>query len=332
MYESLHNHTTLSDGSQSHLEVLETAQASGFGVIAFTDHDVLPNQAQMLQLTAYEGPTRWFIGCEVSCGMPRPMGAVGKASMHMLGLFVDVREPDLQKHCDTAQIARRERILRLVGNLQNLGFVISVEDVMAQSDGESIGRPHIVQALATHSSNQSVMDALQADMARAAQGNAALVADYADMCARPFSIPYRLFLSDDAFIPGVYVDYLYFIDMDQAVRLIRGAGGVAVLAHWYTVRKHLSLDQLELLLVEKRLDGVEIQGNPDNPAARDAAPKLRRVAEKTGALMTYGVDGHRADDIVAFAAQREVAEQTVGQTRRLIRYLQPDLRYSNLAR
>jgi len=43
-YESLHNHTSISNGAQTHLEVLEIAEKYGFGTIAFTDHDTLPNE------------------------------------------------------------------------------------------------------------------------------------------------------------------------------------------------------------------------------------------------------------------------------------------------
>lgn len=332
MYESLHNHTLVSDGSQSHLDLLASAEESGFGVIAFTDHDALPSAQQMLQLEGYEGPVKWLIGCEISCGMVGSTAGAAKASMHMLGLFIDIHEKNLVAHCAAAQTARRERILRLVQNLSNLGFKISVDDVLTQSGGESIGRPHIVRALAMHERNQAVMNAIQADMARAATADEAIKADYDAMCARPHSIPYRLFLSDDSFIRGVYVDYLYYVDMDQAVQLIRGAGGVAVLAHWFTVRKHLPIDQLELLLAEQRLDGAEIQNNPDNPAATAAVPLLTRALKATGALVTYGVDTHRPQDLMLYAAQRGIAEQTVGHTSRLIAQAAPSLRFSNLAR
>jgi predicted metal-dependent phosphoesterase TrpH len=128
----------------------------------------------------------------------------------------------------------------------------------------------------------------------------------------------------------VYVDYLYVVDMDAAVKLIRDAGGVAVVAHWYTVARKIDAPMLEGMIRDGRLDGVEIMGNPLNTAARRAEPVLRAMAERTGCLATYGVDGHRADDLRNFVSDRELARRTSGQTARLIEQLKPDTSYSNL--
>jgi histidinol phosphatase-like PHP family hydrolase len=152
------------------------------------------------------------------------------------------------------------------------------------------------------------------------------------MLERPASdYPYRLFLSDDAFIPGVYVDYLYTVDMDTAVKLLRDAGGVAVIAHWYTASRKIDAQMLEEMLRAKRIDGVELMGNPLNSAARRAEPVLRAMASRTGCLTTYGVDGHREDDVRNFVSDRELARRTIGQTNRLVGQANLDLVFSSLA-
>jgi len=88
--------------------------------------------------------------------------------------------------------------------------------------------------------NTAVIEVMKAEMEKAAVASAKVAMDYAHMMERPPSdYPYRLFLSDDAFIPGIYVDYLYSIDLDSAVKLIRGAGGVAIVAHWYTASRKI---------------------------------------------------------------------------------------------
>jgi predicted metal-dependent phosphoesterase TrpH len=69
-YESLHNHTTASDGTQTYAQVLETARVNDIGVVAFTDHDMLPSEVDVTALRAYEGPVKWLIGCEISSGRP----------------------------------------------------------------------------------------------------------------------------------------------------------------------------------------------------------------------------------------------------------------------
>ncbi len=332
MYESLHNHTTASDGTQTYLEVLKAARANRYGVIAFTDHDTLPSAAEVAALREYDGPVKWLLGCEISSGLPKELGGGPTSSLHILGLFTDPTNTALVEHCRKAVLARGERMQRIVANLKGLGFAISVDDCLAASGGESVGRPHIVRALSTHPENAAIIERLRADMALAAVQSARVAMDYAHMLERPASdYPYRLFLSDDAFVPGVYVDYLYSIDMDAAVGLIRGAGGVAIVAHWYTVERKINAMMLEGFIRDGRIDGVELMGNPLNGAARRAEPVLSAMAARTGAIATFGIDGHREQDMENFANDGNVAGKSVGQTARLVARVKPDLSFSNLS-
>ena len=41
--ETLHSHTITSDGKLSHRQVLEICEERNIGVVAFTDHDSLPD-------------------------------------------------------------------------------------------------------------------------------------------------------------------------------------------------------------------------------------------------------------------------------------------------
>jgi len=339
-YESLHNHTTASDGAQTYAEVLATAEAVGFGVVAFTDHDMLPSEADLAALKAYAGPVKWLLGCEISSGLPRELGGGAVSMFHVLGLFTDPRHEALKEHCRVALAARTARMERIVANLRGLGFTISVDDCLRASGGESVGRPHIVKALNGHAENAAVLDGIKLEMERAAVSSASVAMDYMRMLERdPKDYPYRLFLSDDAFISGVYVDYLYAIDMDASVKLIRDAGGVAVLAHWPTIWKKVNAEMLEGFLRDGRLDGVELRsGYFDNEVER-AERQLATMAGRTGALTTYGVDGHRPEDLARFTADRALAEKTVGQTARLVEAVRVarggdglDLGWSNLGR
>lgn len=330
-YESMHNHTTASDGTQDYLEVLETARRSKVGVVAFTDHDTLPTTAQLERLRGYDGPVKWLVGCEISSGLPVELGGGVTSSLHILGLFTDPTNEALLEHCRKAVAARNERMERIVANLKKLGFTISVEDCLAASGGENVGRPHIVRALNAHSENAAIIEKLRSDMEQAAVGSASVAMDYAHMLERPASdYPYRLFLSDDAFVPGVYVDYLYSIDLDRAVALIRNAGGVAVMAHWYTVSRKIDAEMLERLLREQRLDGVELMGNPLNSSAQRAYPVLSDIVKRTNCIATYGIDGHRESDMENFTGDKGLAHKTTGQTKALIERFQPDLQSSNL--
>ncbi len=332
MYESLHNHTTASDGTQTYFEVLKSAEDNRLGVIAFTDHDMLPSEADLQALRDYAGPVKWLLGCEISSGLPKELGGGVSSSIHILGLFTDPTNKALREHCEKALSARNERMQRIVANLRKMGFTISVEDCLKASGGESVGRPHIVRALNAHPENTAIIEGIRADMEKASVSSATVAMDYMRMMERPASdYPYRLFLSDDAFIPAVYVDYLYSVDMDQAVKLIRDAGGVAVIAHWYTAERKIDAAKLEELIRDGRLDGIEIMGNPKNPQAKRAEPTLLDIGKRTGAIMTYGIDGHYIQDIESFTGDRGLAERTIGQTAALVARVKPDLSFSNLA-
>ena len=331
MYESLHNHTTTSDGTQTYEELLAAAAQTGYGVVAFTDHDAVPGEAEIARLRQYEGPVKWCLGLEISSGLPKELGGGPISNIHILGLFTDPTNEALREHCAKAQAARTLRMEKMVANLRGLGFKITVDDALAASGGESVGRPHIVRALNTYPENAAVIEGMRADMEKAAVGSASVAMDYAHMLERPASdYPYRLFLSDDAFIQGIYVDYLYWLDLDAAVSLIRQAGGVAVIAHWYTAAKKIDAEMLEGMLKARRLDGVEILGNQLNSQARRAEPVLTAMASRTGCLATFGVDCHREEDLVSFASDRNLAQRTVGQLRRLTQRADVDLSWSNL--
>jgi predicted metal-dependent phosphoesterase TrpH len=330
-YESLHNHTTASDGTQSYLEVLATAEANGLGIVAFTDHDMLPSAADLKALREYTGSVKWFLGCEISSGLPKELGSGATSNIHILGLFTDPTNQALLDHCTKALAARNERMQKIVGNLKGLGFKINVEDALKAAGGESVGRPHIVRALNSYPENAAVIEGIRAEMEKAAVSSASVAMDYAHMIERPAGdFPYRLFLSDDAFVSGIYVESLYWVDMDAAVGLIRGAGGVAIMAHWYTAAKKVDAGMLESMIKAGRLDGVEIMGNPLNPSARRAEGMLSALAARTGTLATYGVDGHREQDIENFVKDKGVAGKSIGQTARVIERAKPDLSFSNL--
>jgi predicted metal-dependent phosphoesterase TrpH len=333
-YESLHNHTKISDGAESHLEVLATAEKYGFGTIAFTDHDVLPNEQHLEELKSYKGPVKWFVGCEISSGLPKELGGGPTGMFHILGLFTDPFDTDLLEHSKLALKARIERMEGIVENLNNLGFTITVEDCLAASGGESIGRPHIVKALLEYRENIDLMEKLRKDMEKASENDSTLKKKYDSMMKQAETkgirvYPYDIFLSEDAFIPNTYIDYTYYTDMDKSVELIRNAGGVAILAHWGTIKHKIDAEMLEQFLKEKRLDGVEVASG-FSVTNEDNMELLKKIANKTNSMQTIGIDAHRPDDFKNFANSQKFAKQTIGMTQSIIEQIDPLLKWSNI--
>jgi predicted metal-dependent phosphoesterase TrpH len=329
--ESLHNHTTASDGPVDQLELLRLGEQFGYSVMALTDHDVVPSAADLEKLRSYTGRVKWLSGIEISSGLPTELGGGVVSMFHIIGLFVDPTNQALVDHCRQAQEARLERTQRIVANLRSIGFQISVEDVLADAGGEAVGRRNIARALARTERYALVMERLKHQMADEAKEDPEVAMQYMRMLEHPENDhPFWLFLSEDSYLDDIYVDYLYSVDMDTSVKLIRDAGGVAMLAHWPTVERQISLELLEDLLKTKRLDGIELRSAFEDDEQDMIEAKLREMAERTGAAMTYGTDAHTERDIENFA-RRPVGQRTIGQTQTLLDRYKPSLEFTNFS-
>lgn len=322
--ETLHTHTTLSDGKLSHREMFELAQSLGVAVIAFTDHDAVPTPKIMAELLVQRERTlKWIVGIEITADLPRELKP-DKCAMHIIGLFVDPTNEALVRHCHRAQEARVKRMKEIVSKLQNLGFKITAEDCLEMSGGESVGRPHIVQAIKKYPENNLVMEKIRLEMADEATRDLAIQEQYARMMQKgEHSYPYTLFLSPGAFRQG-YADHDYMPDIDETVKLIRDSGGIAILAHYFTVKQKISLSALEKILSEKRLDGVEVvyglreYGTTGEAEMNKERQALREMAEKYGALALGGSDAHTVDDLEKFVMNDWFSRETVGFTEKIL--------------
>ena len=143
------------------------------------------------------------------------------------------------------------------------------------------------------------------------------------MQKREHSYPYTLFLSQDAFKDG-YAEHDYMPDMDEAVKHIRDAGGVAILAHYFTVKQKMSLEALERVVSEKRLDGVEVvyglreYGTTGEAEMSKERQALRDMAKKYGLLALGGSDAHTVDDLEKFVMNDWFSGETVGFTGKIL--------------
>lgn len=305
--ESLHNHTTLSDGKLSHRELFEFAESLRVSILAFTDHDAVPSPAVIAELETLRGyDTKWIVGIELTTDLPHEL-APSSAAVHLIGLFIDPQNKALLEHCERAQKSRIKRMRQIVEGLQRLGFIITAEDCLAASGGESVGRPHIVEALKKRTENNAVIEKLRLEMKAVAEHDPEIRERYDYMRQRgEQQYPYLLFLSDEAF-RSVYFGYDYMPDLDLGVSLIRGAGGVAILAHYGTLRHKVPMDIIEKLLREKRLDGIEtvygfceyeIGAKETLDAERQT---LRDLAKKYGSVVSGGADTHKREDLEIYA-------------------------------
>lgn len=330
-FESLHNHTRASDGPYTYLELFQAAQQYHYGVMALTDHDTVVNAKDLEILREYAGPVKWISGVEITSGLPTELGGGPTSMFHVLGLFIDPTNQALVDHCRTAVEARRERMQRIVKNLRAIGFDITESDCMAESDGETVGRRNIANALKRSPRYEQVMDRIKAQMADEAKEDPEVAMQYLRLFDTPKNDhPFQLFLSEDSYLGGIYVDYLYNIDMDTSAKLIREAGGIAVLGHWSTVSKKIDQGMIEQMLVDKRFDGIELEWKVFDDTSGMSRKILPGVVERTGTATTIGLDAHNLIDIDKFTRDEEFSQASVGQTQTLIDRFKPDLTFTNL--
>jgi 3',5'-nucleoside bisphosphate phosphatase len=331
-FESLHNHTIRSDGTQTYLEVLATAQDYGLGVIAFTDHDVLPDEAALQQLRDYNGPVKWTVGIELSCGLPTELGGAGGGSLHVLGLFTDPFNQALVDYCAVTEEGRVRRMRSYVTFLNSLGLKLTEEDCWRATTSRSIGSPHIVKAVLSYPENRVLIDQMVKRFEHDAGSDPRLATLYRQMMENePKQYPYYLFMTRTSYIPYPRPEFDTLVGMDAAVKLIRDAGGVALLAHWFFNKDKLLAAELERIVEAGRLDGLETAVENDitqRDISADVA-YLNQLAQQYNLLSMIGIDSHSPADFAAYA-RHGLAQESVGQTARLIERLRPNLTWSNL--
>ncbi len=245
----LHTHTLVSDGTDTPTQLVSKAAAEGLDVIGLTDHDTFDGlrEARLAGQAA---------GIEVLAGLEFSTEKDG-ASVHLLGYGCDPHDEELLDELARVRVGRSDRVPGMVARLTELGMPLTVEDVLAQASGTSLGRPHIADALV-------------------AKGYVA---------HRDEAFRHWLYEGGPA-----YVDR-YSTDLTRAIELVQRARGVAVLAHpWGRGRRgDLPEQYLAELVNEYGLEGVEVD-HPDHDAATRA--DLRAVASRLGLLATGSSDHH----------------------------------------
>ncbi|MGZ4213596.1 MAG: PHP domain-containing protein [Actinomycetota bacterium] len=135
----LHTHSDVSDGAFDPATVIRLAAEAGLDGIALTDHDSMGG----VPVARAEGERiglEVITGCEISARW-------GEVSVHMLAYNVDPEHPRLAEELRWIREDRVVRAEKMVQLLQGLGVPITFEQVRAIAKGESMGRPHVAQAL-----------------------------------------------------------------------------------------------------------------------------------------------------------------------------------------
>lgn len=243
----LHVHSTASDGVFSPTHLVGMARERGLRVLALSDHDSVEGIDEAI--AAAQGAVLEIVPA-VELNTDTPAGEA-----HVLGYYLKHHDPWLQELLAGRRAARLERGEKMVARLLELGMEVSwerVQDIAGAATGGAVGRPHVAQAMVE-------------------RGHVATIKEAFDR-----------FLGRDG---PAYVAYARFAPED-AVRAIRQAGGVPVLAH------PASLPDFEAALpglIEAGLAGLECYYGTWIP---QEVQRMVQIARAHGLICTGGSDFH----------------------------------------
>ena len=135
----LHMHSSVSDGSDSIIELLEKVLDSGITMFSVTDHDTIVGACIMEKLVP-DG-IHYIKGVEFSC-----ITDYGKC--HILGYDYDPMSPDLQKALKHGKKLRRKKLdARLEGMDEKFGIQLTDTEMNWLMAQHSPGKPHLAKIL-----------------------------------------------------------------------------------------------------------------------------------------------------------------------------------------
>lgn len=147
----LHTHSTASDGSEKPADLVQLAVDRGLSALALTDHDTLEGLADARE-AASDLPIELIPGTELSL---RHEGG----GMHLVVLWLEPERGPLQVSLRALQEGRGSRNEIMVARLNELGMEISLDEVLEESGGGSVGRPHIAAVLVRKGYAESIQEA-----------------------------------------------------------------------------------------------------------------------------------------------------------------------------
>ena len=178
--------------------------------------------------------------------------------MHILGYAVRLYDSNLIHTLELLQSSRKNRNPQIIARLNELGIHVSLDEVLNETgENGQLGRPHIAKVMIKNGFVKSINEAFDRFLG----------------IGKP-----------------AYVDK-YRIDSSRAIEIIRGAGGLPVLAHpmLLQLEKDIALEKLILTLKEMGLKGIEVYYPEHTP---EQTAYYATLADRYDLLATGGTDFH----------------------------------------
>ncbi|MGZ8515146.1 MAG: PHP domain-containing protein [Candidatus Limnocylindrales bacterium] len=276
----LHAHSRRSDGVLEPADLLRAAAACGVTTFALADHDTLVGYREVVADGAIPPGLELIAGVEINAIVREDIG-LWEGELHILGLGMDTDDEAFEAALVAQRGRRAERFARTVRRLAELGMPIDAPlETLVSGPDDSLGRPIVGRALVAAGFATSVEDAFRRLIGR----------------GRPGYIP------RDGLGP------------EEAIRAIRAAGGLPVLAHFSEAPSRLPL--LRELIAEG-LAGLEVYYRAFD---RPTTEVMAETAAALGLVPTGGTDYHGDTGTYAEAHARlwvppEVGDEVRGRRR-----------------
>ncbi len=194
-------------------------------------------------------------GVEVISGVEMSV-RTGKQDVHLLGYFIDTENKGLRQYLEFFQETRARRARQIVDRLNELGIELDLSSVMEVGGPGSVGRMHIAKALVRE-----------------------------NFCG-DIDAAFSMYLGDSG---PAFVEK-YRISADEAIEVIHGAGGLALLAHpgFYASEALISY------LFDVGLDGLEVF-NPKHSGFQ--VSRFQTLVREHGGVESGGSDFHGEREI-----------------------------------
>jgi predicted metal-dependent phosphoesterase TrpH len=245
----LHTHTSYSDGTDTPAELINKALAAGISIIGLTDHDSISGWQEATN--ALRVGISLVPGAEISCQTSDGI------SVHILGLLFDSNNSELMDTLEKTRENRHGRMEKIIARINEAGIDITMNDVLEQlSDGATLGRPHLADALVKKG----------------------IVAS-----------------RDEAFTQMLHNNSKYYVSHysptpEAAIKLIKAAGGVSVIAHPMASHRGRTISQETFgSIIQAGLDGIEVDHRDHAP---DEKLQLIQLASESNLVMTGASDYH----------------------------------------
>lgn len=249
MAVDLHTHSTASDGSDPPARLVQLAVEAGLTAVALTDHDTQAG------VTAARSAAR-TAGIELIPGVELSL-EYESGALHLIVLWLAPGVGPLQDRLDGLRAGRDERNLEIVDALSRIGLPITIEEVLEEAGGGSVGRPHIAAVMVARGYVADIRTAFDLWLGKGKPG----------YVGRP-----RL-------------------DPEEAISLARESGAVPVLSHPHTLGITTARDMAEVLtrLGRAGLVGLEALYGAYHRHERDGYSHLAR---RFGLVPSGGSDYH----------------------------------------